>query len=277
MRADRHGRGGERALQAGFDAVKARYDGTDELPKKIDERLGELETAIARFEQRPLRFARAGVFISIDENGDLDIERGFVRPEDDVARGAESAGGERVDGDARSARVEPGHRRVPEITVNDHGSGASVEAEPEDDDALRPLSDRLVTELTAHQTLAHPRTELRRPASFFPSRPFSPASAPGCFILRSMIMSANTNFETAPLGSLVRYPTAREIAATIYQEARGMGAVQRRRLSHPQDAARDPQQLRRSRHDHRMVFSGHGSRLPFLQVSRRPDGGVTDF
>ncbi len=42
----------------------------------------------------------------------------------------------------------------PEITVNGRQATAAAESEPEEDDSLRPLSDRLVSELTAHRTLA---------------------------------------------------------------------------------------------------------------------------
>ena len=48
----------------------------DELPDEVDERLGEIETAIAAFDDRPVTYdpaeiARAGVFVSIDTEGAL--------------------------------------------------------------------------------------------------------------------------------------------------------------------------------------------------------------
>src|SRR5262249_41051764 len=57
-------------LQAEFDRLSKDYDGADELPEKVDERLAELETALEGFESRPLSFApaeiaRAGAFVSI--------------------------------------------------------------------------------------------------------------------------------------------------------------------------------------------------------------------
>ncbi len=62
----------------------------DELPDDIDRRLGEIETALAAVDERPVKFdpedmARAGVFVSIDSAGALRIERGYVRPEDEPA------------------------------------------------------------------------------------------------------------------------------------------------------------------------------------------------
>ena len=53
------------------------------------QRLGEIETALAAFEDRPVSYdpaeiARAGVFVSIDCDGSLSVDRGYVRPEDEA-------------------------------------------------------------------------------------------------------------------------------------------------------------------------------------------------
>lgn len=83
------------AEQATFDALTAEqakleseYQYADELPDAVDERLGEIETTLAAFEDRPVRYdpaeiARAGAFVSIDPDGRLAVERGYVRPEDE--------------------------------------------------------------------------------------------------------------------------------------------------------------------------------------------------
>jgi ParB family chromosome partitioning protein len=60
----------------------------DEYPEEIDTRLGELETAIEAFEQRPPIFdaaevVRAGVFVTLDRDGGLAVHRGYVRLEDE--------------------------------------------------------------------------------------------------------------------------------------------------------------------------------------------------
>jgi ParB family chromosome partitioning protein len=94
--------------------------------------------------------ARAGVFVSIDDEGALSADRGYVRPEDEapvvVDAGVEAAvGGETADGEGAAVSV-----RGTVITVG----GAPVEPEDDEDDAIKPLPDRLVTELTAHRTLA---------------------------------------------------------------------------------------------------------------------------
>jgi ParB family chromosome partitioning protein len=142
------------ALMAEYEALEAQYSGPDDLPEDVDQRLGEIETAMTAFENRPVRFdpaeiTRAGIFVSLDSDGSLRIERGFVRPEDEAPVEPVSSGTD--DAPEPVAPQIPVQRAV--ITVG----GAPVSAEPEpaeEDDTIRPLSDRLVTELTAHRTLA---------------------------------------------------------------------------------------------------------------------------
>ncbi|WKA26209.1 ParB/RepB/Spo0J family partition protein [Bradyrhizobium roseum] len=139
------------ALNAEYARIETDYQDADELPDEIDQRLGEIEAARSVLEARsliydPADIARAGTFVSIDAEGLLSIDRGYVRPEDEVPHvpeGDADAGGEPVD------NREPGTIKRAVITVG----GASTEPVGEDD-AVKPLPDRLVTELTAHRTLA---------------------------------------------------------------------------------------------------------------------------
>ena len=134
------------------------YSEADELPDEVDARLGEIEAAMATFENRPVRYepveiARAGTFISIDAEGALRVERGFVRPEDEPPIEAVASG--EADGDD-GAGVAPGSEGAVQRAVITIGA-APVTSDPEtaeEDETIRPLSDRLVTELTAHRTLA---------------------------------------------------------------------------------------------------------------------------
>ncbi|UPK06347.1 ParB/RepB/Spo0J family partition protein [Bradyrhizobium sp. 170] len=141
------------ALNAEYARIETDYQDADELPEEIDQLLGEIEAARSAFEDRsliydPADIARAGGFVSIDAEGLLSIDRGYVRPEDEVPQVPDSdadAGGETVD------NREPGTIKRAVITVG----GASTEpVDEDDDDAVKPLPDRLVTELTAHRTLA---------------------------------------------------------------------------------------------------------------------------
>ncbi|AXE65299.1 DNA-binding protein [Hyphomonas sp. CACIAM 19H1] len=141
------------ALQAEYDALIAEYEDAPELPDEVDERLGELETAIEALDQRPLAYdadevARAGAFVSIAPDGSLRIERGFVRPEDELPVEPEQGAVVEADQDHADNGTDIGGGQA--------GIDSNVEPapEPEEDEGLRPIPDRLVSELTAHRTLA---------------------------------------------------------------------------------------------------------------------------
>ena len=142
-------------LKAEQDALEEQYSQADELPDEVDQRLGEIETAIAALENRPVRYdpseiARAGIFVSIDNDGALHIERGFVRPEDEAPVEPVQGG----NGDApETAATANGAIQRAVITIGGAPTGSEIDT-PEEDETIRPLSDRLVTELTAHRTLA---------------------------------------------------------------------------------------------------------------------------
>ncbi|OYX01460.1 MAG: DNA-binding protein, partial [Rhizobiales bacterium 32-66-8] len=124
------------ALNAEQAKLEAEYDGADELPDEVDERLGEIEAALAAFDDRPVAYdpadiARAGVFVSLDAEGALSI--------DDPAT-------------ARTIGADPDAPVVQRAVITIGGQIAGPE--DEDDEDLKPLPDRLVTELTAERTLA---------------------------------------------------------------------------------------------------------------------------
>lgn len=140
---------GQDALQAEFDRLSEEYQDADELPDEVDKRLSELETALEGFETRPVVFdpaeiARAGAFVSIGADGQLRVERGYVQPEDELP--AEPASELCADGD--DERALAASYKGDEAVVT-----AEPNAEPEEDEGLSPISDRLMTELTSHRTL----------------------------------------------------------------------------------------------------------------------------
>ncbi len=149
---------GEQATIDALNAEQAKlefdYQDADELPDEVDQRLGEIEAALMTFEERsvvydPVDISRAGVFVSIDSEGRLSVDRGYVRPEDEAPRqdpgigavDASSSGGQKSDGSAVQRTA---------ISV----AGTAADPEDDDEDAARPLPDRLIIELTAHRTLA---------------------------------------------------------------------------------------------------------------------------
>ena len=140
------------ALQQEIDDIETASAEAEELTDEQDQRMGELETAIEALNARPVVFdadevVRAGAFVSIAADGSLRIERGYVRPEDELpvepeladdgyAQSAEGADDTGAEGD------QPGDPAIVPAT------------EPEEDEGLRPIPDKLLTELTAHRTLA---------------------------------------------------------------------------------------------------------------------------
>jgi ParB family chromosome partitioning protein len=145
------------ALKAELDKLGETYADAEEIPDEVDARLGEIETALTAFERRPVVYdpseiACAGVFVSIDSSGVLHVERGYVRPEDEApaARG-DSEGEEDTSEDATSAR--PNGASTPSRGPSSPPGHPPAEGDDEDE-GVRPLSDRLMTELTAHRTLA---------------------------------------------------------------------------------------------------------------------------
>ena len=143
------------ALRQEYGALEETYAEVDELPDEVDQRLGEIEAALEAFDNRPPVFgpddiARAGAFVSLDGSGDLKIERGYVRPEDEAMAEPEPVDGEHGGGAAPSDPEGGVQRAV--ITL---GGAAQPSTEgDEEEDAIKPLPERLMTELTAHRTLA---------------------------------------------------------------------------------------------------------------------------
>ena len=97
----------------------------------------------------PADIARAGAFVSISNDGGLRIERGYVKREDEVpAEGEPGVVSGAPDGSPDGSAARP-------FIITVGGEAGSPDAEAGDeDDGIKPLSERLVTELTAHRTLA---------------------------------------------------------------------------------------------------------------------------
>jgi ParB family chromosome partitioning protein len=138
------------ALRSEYDRLEAEYAEADELPAEIDQRLGEIEAALDAFEQRPARYELAdiviaGVFASIDGEGALSVDRGYVRPEDERPEGPERE-------DPQDGTLdETGEPTAPRAIVTIGGQATESE---EEEDGIKPLPDRLISELTAYRTLA---------------------------------------------------------------------------------------------------------------------------
>lgn len=141
---------------ARYDILKGEYVQLDadhasagEYSKETEKRLEELRNELDRIDDRPNVFdpeevARGGAFISIGAGGELKIERGFVRPDDEPTVNVEVRADD-VDGDTEVATNG--------VVATCEVSLAAAQGEEEDDTA-RPLPDRLVLDLTAARTIA---------------------------------------------------------------------------------------------------------------------------
>ncbi|SOC46778.1 MULTISPECIES: ParB/RepB/Spo0J family partition protein [Hyphomicrobiales] len=146
------------ALRKEQERLEAKYPNNEELPEEIDRRLGEIEKQLEAFERRPIVFdpaeiAIGGAFVTVDEDGELVVDRGWVRPEDEpveTVEGEETEGvepGAGIDGDDEDDIAPDALRTV--VTVN------GQPAEPEEEmEVIKPLPEKLVIELSAHRTIA---------------------------------------------------------------------------------------------------------------------------
>ncbi len=139
-------------LEAEYERLEQANVGGDDLPEEVDRRLAEIETALAAYDSRPITFdpddiGRAGAFVSIDGQGSLRVERGFVRPEDEPPIKIEPM---------PEPEAEPSQTAASRVVADGQvlSSDPVCPEEPEDDGILKPVPDRLTTELTAHRTLA---------------------------------------------------------------------------------------------------------------------------
>ncbi|UXR92899.1 ParB/RepB/Spo0J family partition protein [Agrobacterium tumefaciens] len=144
------------ALRGEHDRLETEYAGADDVPDEIDQRLGEIEQALDAFEQRPVIYdpteiTRAGVFVSIDRDGDLVVDRGYVRPEDETPVDID---GEENKDDTDDAASEVGARASIQRTVITIGGQPAEPDDDDEEDVIKPLPERLVIELTAHRSLA---------------------------------------------------------------------------------------------------------------------------
>ena len=120
------------AAQAEFNLLTKQHESFEELPEDVDARFGELEAEIERCEA--LRYAyeaediaSGGAFVVLNHDGEVRIERGFIRPEDD----------NRQQNSAKSRLQDDDEDRTGDDDIeSDTG-----------------LSDNLVADLTSHRTL----------------------------------------------------------------------------------------------------------------------------
>ncbi|WEQ53698.1 ParB/RepB/Spo0J family partition protein [Komagataeibacter oboediens] len=147
------------ALRAEQETIEAEYAQAEEYPDEVDARLGEIEQAILVLEERPLTFdpvdmARAGVFVSLDSDGTLQVERGFVLPEDMPSEPEATDDAGSADEYGHHPHDQHDHDSTGHGYQEGEGDNIAPDVDPEEEDGIKPLPDRLLTELTAWRTLA---------------------------------------------------------------------------------------------------------------------------
>jgi len=145
-------------LEAEGEALNELWAEEPDVPPEVMARLDAIDIEIGALVDRPEIFdpagvAIAGAFVSVDTNGTLRVERGYVRPEDEPGDGETAAD---AGGDDPAASAANGFRD-PEDAGTGAGASNDVSApshEEEEAETLKPLPDRLVSDMTAWRTLA---------------------------------------------------------------------------------------------------------------------------
>jgi ParB family chromosome partitioning protein len=113
----------------------------EEVPQVVEARLAEIEAALAAFGEdfvfTPEEIAGGGVFLFLGQDGQVRIERGFVRPRDEPSEPVEEG-----DDGENAFQTEDGDAAEESSNDDDQDHG----------DILAPLSERLIADLTAHRT-----------------------------------------------------------------------------------------------------------------------------
>ena len=128
------------ALGEEYDGLIAQVTDETALPADVEARIGQIETALAAFGEDfaydPQDIAIGGVFVCLGQDGQVRIERGFIRPEDETSEqggpGDDACDVETDEGEAVDA--------------------ASRDEDQAEGEVVAPLSERLVADLTAHRT-----------------------------------------------------------------------------------------------------------------------------
>ncbi|WP_297511051.1 ParB/RepB/Spo0J family partition protein [uncultured Caulobacter sp.] len=141
------------ALIAEREHLIERYADLADLPDGVEARLAQIDEAVASLGDRygfdPVEKARAGAFVLLGHDGDLRIERGYVRPEDEPVAAPDEVVG---DADAIAEDVEGGEKDAAGDGAD--GEDGSGEVDEPLGAANAPLSPRVRADLTAHRSTA---------------------------------------------------------------------------------------------------------------------------
>ena len=148
-------------LRAEADALEEQWAGKGDVPAEVDARVTAIDVELAALSQGRRTYdaqeqARAGVFVGLEADGTLYIDRGYVRPEDEPEEEAVETDDEETDEEIEATGDEPADIAVQAGSERLGGAVAPVatDSDEDDDEVIKPLPDRLVAELTASRTVA---------------------------------------------------------------------------------------------------------------------------
>lgn len=146
------------ALQAEEAALTEQWADVDPLPPEAAARFeaieAELEALGDDFGHTAEEKARAGVMVVLLPYGDVRIDRGFVRPEDQPAPEPEDEADDGQDAGEHDEFLGDDDDDDGESPEADQTGGDLDEADEPAEDAAAPPPDRVIAELTAHRTAA---------------------------------------------------------------------------------------------------------------------------
>ncbi|CAG0987577.1 MAG: DNA-binding protein [Rhizobiaceae bacterium] len=146
------------AVKAEYDALDAKYAEMEDADQEIEDELDQLGAELDGFGDRsqvydPVQKAIAGAFVALGANGQLQVEAGFVRPEDEARAEAEDDGEKANDSDGDPSRSDDGGANGVVVNGRSPNGGSDTAEEPEEE-GIKPLPERLIFDLTAQKTLA---------------------------------------------------------------------------------------------------------------------------
>ncbi len=150
-------------LRAEADALEDQWAGKGDVPAEVDARVNAIDAEIAtlshgRFTYDSEEQARAGVFVGLEADGTLYIDRGYVRPEDEPEDEIVEALDDEADAMVEPSGDEPADLAARTDVASLDGAAISTpvaaDSDDDDDEVIKPLPDRLVAELTASRTVA---------------------------------------------------------------------------------------------------------------------------
>jgi ParB family chromosome partitioning protein len=146
------------AAKAEYDALDAKYAEMEEADQDIEDKLDQLGAELDGFSDRPQAYdpvqkAIAGAFVTLGANGQLQVEAGFVRPEDEPRVQVDDDDEEADGGDRDASQSDEDSANGVVVNGRSTNGGSDAAEEPEED-GIKPLPERLVFDLTAQKTLA---------------------------------------------------------------------------------------------------------------------------